>query len=649
MKLLQSSRSGKFVRVLFRPRFALATGALLLATYRLPSRFDETFEKIANHGQSAPPPEEKKGISAVHAAIAGVVPKYDGRLDAGRWWGDVGEPMDEGSRENRGKTGRASKGGSLMSAFRQQFTDSASTGSGFGGPVSGENSKTGFEATLNMLALNPFGDVQTKAAALPASASFHTSTAAVPFRENVVPVDGGSASVNVPDPRTWNSYGSTPISVSNGNLAVTSLPSAISPVVTTPLTTLASPVINSVTSSTPGFGGPIIAGPVSISAPVVTQPIAVSVPSPTPMPTIIVQPTVPVAKVPVARMMSAKVLLATTAISSPSSGTTAPLTSSLVAASLTGTANIGYQFVPVSNAGNANDPLTGYGGVSYNYNIGKYDVTISQYVTFLNAVAQTDTYGLYNTAMGTDTLVAGISRTGGNGAYQYNVIGDGNRPITYVSWFDAARFANWVNNGQPIGLGEANGSTEDGAYILHGAMSGIVNKSASATVWIPSESEWYKAAYYDPSLNGGAGGYWTGAAKSNAQPGNTIGSDPNQAAYHLNNVYAIGGNDPSVNHLTDVGAFTMSMSPYGTYDQMGDVNQWNDANQFGARGYRGGAWDSDFYNALLSTNASYGDPGSTETNDIGFRLAMIPEPSTWMSLFGGLGVLVAWHRRRKLV
>ena len=66
-------------------------------------------------------------------------------------------------------------------------------------------------------------------------------------------------------------------------------------------------------------------------------------------------------------------------------------------------ANITIATVPVGDAGNApdtavmKDGTTGYGSVAYNYNIGKYDVTAGQYTAFLNAVAATDTYGLYNT------------------------------------------------------------------------------------------------------------------------------------------------------------------------------------------------------------------------------------------------------------
>ena len=109
--------------------------------------------------------------------------------------------------------------------------------------------------------------------------------------------------------------------------------------------------------------------------------------------------------------------------------------------------------------------------MAYNYNIDKYDVTVGQYTDFLNSVAATDTYGLYNTSMATDLNIAGISRSGSSGSYTYSVIGSSaNLPITYVSWGDAARFANWLQNGQPSGA-EGPGTTETGAYTLNGAIT----------------------------------------------------------------------------------------------------------------------------------------------------------------------------------
>jgi len=96
--------------------------------------------------------------------------------------------------------------------------------------------------------------------------------------------------------------------------------------------------------------------------------------------------------------------------------------------------------VVIGDIGNANDPTTGYGGVNYAYAIGKYEVTLTQYTAFLNAVAVTDTYSLYNVDLGTAQNIAGIYRTGSSGSFVYSVIGSGNRPVTNVSWFDAARF-----------------------------------------------------------------------------------------------------------------------------------------------------------------------------------------------------------------
>ena len=46
------------------------------------------------------------------------------------------------------------------------------------------------------------------------------------------------------------------------------------------------------------------------------------------------------------------------------------------------------------------DGTTGYGSVPYTFQMGKYDVTTGQYTAFLNAVAKTDPYGLYNTQHG---------------------------------------------------------------------------------------------------------------------------------------------------------------------------------------------------------------------------------------------------------
>jgi len=338
-----------------------------------------------------------------------------------------------------------------------------------------------------------------------------------------------------------------------------------------------------------------------------------------------------------------------------------------------GWAAITYELVPVGNPGNAPDELTGFGDVDHDYQIGKYEVTIGQYAAFLNAVAKTDTYSLYDTALGIEPTTRGISRTGTSGAYTYSVIGpDGivngqsgaNRPITFVSWFDSARFANWMANGQPEGA-QISTTTENGAYNLNGTTFGDVpvknlinpNTSAAPTFYIPTANEWYKAAYYSPVLNLGSGGYYYYATQSDAEPGNVIGSGANQANWTVGGKFSVtqsGAGDDPQNYLTDVGAFTNSASFYGTFDQSGNVEEWNDltGTSGSVRGARGGYWGTDTGFYFSSENTFYLTP-SVRGIDIGFRLASpavvpIPEPSTYAMALAGLAC-GAWQmvRRRR--
>lgn len=270
----------------------------------------------------------------------------------------------------------------------------------------------------------------------------------------------------------------------------------------------------------------------------------------------------------------------------------------------------------VGQPGNPPD-TTGYGAVAYEYGIGKYEITIEQYVAFLNAVAATDPHALYNPAMATDLHIAGIARTGSEGTFQYAVIGSGQRPIAYVSWLDAARFCNWLQNG-----GEKNSDTEAGAYPLAGAMDGIIPKNPEAQWWIPTENEWYKAAFYHPESAGTAAHYSLYATGSNEVPGNVVGDQPNQANYHAAGLTLTGESEarPDQNYLTEVGAFAGSPSGYGTFDQAGNVWEFIDEVREGKRSLRGGGW----INPLKYLPASFVHgpfPPTVEIPEAGIRLA----------------------------
>jgi formylglycine-generating enzyme required for sulfatase activity len=132
-----------------------------------------------------------------------------------------------------------------------------------------------------------------------------------------------------------------------------------------------------------------------------------------------------------------------------------------------------------------------------------------------------------------------------------------------------------------------------------------------------------------------------------------VGSGANQANYN-NGVYSVTQSkhySSNQNYLTDVGAFTNSASVYGTFDQSGIVNQWNDLNGTAgsSRGLRGGGWNSDAF--YVSSAGRYSVDPSVEYADVGFRLASpvaVPEPSTWV--MGAVGIACAgWqgYRRRR--
>ena len=294
-------------------------------------------------------------------------------------------------------------------------------------------------------------------------------------------------------------------------------------------------------------------------------------------------------------------------------------------------ASIEIDTVLVGNAGNAND-TTGYGGVSYDYHIGTYEVTNSQYTAFLNATAATDTHSLYNSNMNSSSY-GGIQQSGTSGSFTYSVKTDmGNKSVNFVSFWDAARFTNWLTNGQ------GSGDTETGVYNLNGTTAPTNDTiTRNATAWndggvaIASEHEWYKAAYYDPTLNSGDGGYWDYAHQSDS----ITTADANYAS--------------SGGTVTDVGTCSDDASYYGTFDQGGNVWEWNDTIIGSSRGARGGAFGGSGPSNLQSSFRPNVSLPTYEHSSIGFRvssLAPIPEPSACAAILGCLGLGLALTRRK---
>jgi formylglycine-generating enzyme len=306
--------------------------------------------------------------------------------------------------------------------------------------------------------------------------------------------------------------------------------------------------------------------------------------------------------------------------------------------------------VPVGNPGNEKDDSgSGFreGAVPHSYRIGVFEVTNFEYAAFLNEKAKSDPLFHYNAAMDSDPR-GGITRSGVSGSYTYEAKPNmGNKPVIHVSWYDAIRFSNWLHNGQ------GTGDTETGAYTLEGGTptpsNGLeITRNPGATWFLPSADEWYKAAYHQPAAQGGdSDGYWRYPTASNTVPrmatANGVGDISNPGMSVAN--YGAGAHwNAQFGNLTTVGsAGPLSKSYYGTFDQGGNVAEWNeDLFYFSNRGVKGGAWIGPASN-LSSQGFSFSYPENEEYL-IGFRVATVPEPSALcLAAWGAIGL---WGRRR---
>ena len=120
---------------------------------------------------------------------------------------------------------------------------------------------------------------------------------------------------------------------------------------------------------------------------------------------------------------------------------------------------------------------------------------------------------------------------------------------------------------------------------------------------IASETEWYKAAYYDAKK--GSGGYWSYPAKSDDAPDAAINS---------------GG--PS-----EVGKHKNAVSAYGTFDQGGNNWEFNDNLSGDKWGLRGGSWYQNDNPGYMQSGTRY-DDYCGKWPHYGFRIVALGGAST---------------------
>ena len=267
-------------------------------------------------------------------------------------------------------------------------------------------------------------------------------------------------------------------------------------------------------------------------------------------------------------------------------------------------------FVTIGNPGNGAD-TTGSpnpaGRVDQIYNLGKYEINRDQ-IEKANAAGDLE------------ITLQDMTEFGGNG---------GNRPATGITWYEAARFVNYLNTSQ--GKQVAYRFNESGKLQLwevdDSALGGDNRlRHKDAYFFLPSMDEWYKGAFYDPNKAGGAG-YWKFPTAS--------GNAPKAVSGGTESATAVYGQDPFAGpaDITNAGG----LSAYGTMAQGGNVWEWNECAYPGTnksenadRAIRGGSWHFDFggpdgfYRDILEASSNWNMQPNCEMPTYGFRIACKP-------------------------
>ncbi len=270
-------------------------------------------------------------------------------------------------------------------------------------------------------------------------------------------------------------------------------------------------------------------------------------------------------------------------------------------------------FVNISQTNNTADTTT-YGAVPYEYRMGKNEISQLQ-------ITKATQIGMANVSAGAWS---------------------NNQPAANISWYEAAAFVNFLNtNSGKTAAYDLTFSNSQWSMALQSSSNawtaGGTNlyRNKNAFYFLPSENEWYKAAYYNP---GGSNYFLYPTGSDTAPTAVASGTNAGTAVY----------DDPfSVPAIVESAG---GLSPYGTMGQGGNVWEWNESAFAGTnssssedRALRGGGWGNTEF-SLRSSSRNSIDP--TLQNDlVGFRVASVPEPSTAVLVLMAGG---AWLLRKRL-
>jgi formylglycine-generating enzyme required for sulfatase activity len=329
----------------------------------------------------------------------------------------------------------------------------------------------------------------------------------------------------------------------------------------------------------------------------------------------------------------------------------------------------GIDFVTITAPGNAawagngsaQDQAVGRGSVGYEYRIGKFEVTTSQWAEFMNAAFdRPQSEWISHLLPPGQWGAAGTTPNTPGGRRWFVPAGNEMRGVGGIDWRMAAIYCNWLHNNKSLDRSAFLSGAYDVstfAYVQSGPFTVFTDqrtRSAGARYFIPTWDEWLKAAHYDPNktnADGSVGGWWTYSNSTDSPfvpgpPGELVNGQLATANFGFQNA-----GDLSC-WSVPLGSYAGVQSPWGLVDTAGMTQEWVEEALGGfyglsSRRFEGSSW-GDNPAVFLADSVSFGAGSAFPTLNFasnGFRIAsVVPGSGTLISV--AVGVMLVASRRR---